>query len=769
MAIRRPPTRLWAWTASSLLPFAAWLACAPAPNPPPRSGPAPAPGVQARASSEPAPEPSGSSGLEVVPTRRDAIVEAIFGEQVQDPYRWLEDGRAPDVGAWVRAQNHRTRQALDQLGVVPALRQRLRALLEVGSISLPAVRKDVAGKLRLFYLRREGAQNQPVLLWRESPEQPDQTLLDLNTLDPNGTTALDYFEPSPKGDLVAYGISRDGSEDSTLYVRDVASGKDLGDTIERTRYASVCWHPDGRGFYYSRYPTRGSVPEGEEQYHRHIFEHRLGNDPKRDPLVFGADRALTDYPSCGLSPNGRWLVVSVHVGWNQTDVFLADTRVRPLKFREITERKPQTYGVVVRNDALYIHTNEGAPRYALYRTSPSAPARRQWKLVLPEHPSDVLDQFDVLGDRLLATYSESTIARLERFDLAGRSLGNLALESLGSIGGISGVHDVPQAFYEFESFLTPASIHQLDLGTAHDTRRLSVPLPIDPLEYRVTQKRARSKDGTAIPYTLVYRHDAQLASGKNPTLLYGYGGFNLSLTPTFLRTVYPFLERGGVYVQANLRGGGEFGEAWHRAGQLSQKQNVFDDFYAVARALVDTHVTTPERLAIYGRSNGGLLTAAAITQHPEMYRAAVSVVPLTDMLRYPRFLLAQLWTPEYGSPAEPAAFKWLYAYSPYHRVVAGTAYPATLFMTAASDTRVDPAHARKMTAMLQAASTSPYPILLRSEEKAGHGAGKPMLKIVDEQADLYAFVLWQLGMLTPPSRAVDPSAERALETAGSTE
>lgn len=764
MASRRPNLRLWLLTLGGLLPFVAAVACAAAPNSPAQTRPAPGPSAPARATEAPR-----APALEVVPTRRDAIVETIFGEQVPDPYRWLEDARAPEVGAWVRAQNDRTRQALDPLGVLPALRERLRALIDLGAVWLPAVRKDTAGNLRLYYKRRTGAQNQPVLLWRESPERPDRVLLDVNALDPDGTTALDYFEPSPNGDLVAYGISRDGSEDSTLYVRDVASGKDLGDTIERTRYASVCWHPDGRGFYYSRYPALGSVPEDEEQYYRRIFEHRLGTDPKSDPLVFGSDRPLTDYPSCALSPNGRWLVVSVHVGWNQTDVFLADTRVRPLRFLEITDRKPQTYGVVVRNDALYIHTNEGAPRYALYRTSPNAPARRNWKLILPEHPRDVLDQFEVLGDRLLAAYSESTIARLERFDLAGKSLGNVPLESLGSISGISGVHDVPQAFYEFESFLTPATTHQLDLGTAHDTRRLTVPLPIDPREYRVTQQRATSKDGTAIPYTLVYRRDANLSSGKNPTLLYGYGGFNVSLTPTFSRAVYPFLERGGVYVQANLRGGGEFGEAWHRAGQLGQKQNVFDDFYAVARALVDTQVTTPERLAIYGRSNGGLLTAAAITQHPEMYRAAVSVVPLTDMVRYPRFLLAQLWTPEYGSPAEPEAFKWLYAYSPYHRVAAGTAYPATLFMTAASDTRVDPAHARKMTAMLQAANASPYPILLRTEEKAGHGAGKPMFKVIDEYADMYAFVLWQLGMLSQPSRAVDPSAGRGLETAGSTE
>lgn len=751
MPCRRTSPRFWAYFAAlGTLTGVPVAACTPALNSAPKSGLAAAPSARAPARVS---APSGAE-LDAVPTRRQDIVETIFGEQVRDPYRWLEAADSPEVGAWTAAQNRRTRQALDGLGVLPELRQRLRTLIEVGSVSRPAISKDKSGKLRLFYRRREGAQNQPVLLWRESPEAADQILLDVNAIDADGTTALDYFAPSPRGDLVAYGISKDGSEESTLYVRDVQSGKDLDDLIDRTRYASVCWHPDGRGFYYSRYPAKGSVPPGEEQYHRKLFEHRLGRDPQADPLIFGADRHHTDYPICELSPNGRWLVATVYVGWNQTDVFLADTRVRPLRFREITEGKQQTYQVIARDDALYIQTNEGAPRYALYRASPRAPERKHWKLLLPEHSEDVLDQFDVLGDRLIAAYSKNTVARLERFDLEGRSLGEVPLDSPGSVSALGGVHDVPQAFFEFESFLEPANIHRVDLAGAAAPARsvplIGVPLPIDPTLYRVVQKHAASKDGTLVPYTLVHRHDVDLTSGDNPTLLYGYGGFNLSLTPTFVRTVYPFLERGGVYVQANLRGGGEFGEAWHRAGQLGQKQNVFDDFYAVARTLVATGVTSSHRLAIYGRSNGGLLTAVAITQHPEAYRVAVSAVPLTDMVRYPRFLMAQLWTPEYGSPSEAEAFKWLYAYSPYHRVVAGTAYPATLLMTAASDTRVDPAHARKMTAALQAATAGNNPILLRTEEKAGHGAGKPMSKVIDEHADLYAFVMWQLGMLKPP-------------------
>ena len=707
---------------------------------------APLPAAAPEAHPEPAPPAPAAFQLPEVATKRDDIVETIFGVRVADPYRWLENGKDPEVVRWVEAQNERTRAALTRTGLVPALKRRLGELLEIGSVSLPDVVKSDTGQLRLFYRRREGRQNQPLLLWRDGLAGSDRTLLDVNLLSADGTIALDYFQPSPKGNLVAYGLSADGSEESTLRIRNVASGEDLTDTIPRTRYASVCWHADGGGFFYTRYPAPGSVPDEELHYHRRVYEHKLGDDPQNDPEVFGAGRAMTDYPACSISPDGRWLLVSVHVGWNRTDLFLADTKRRPLRFVELTEQKEHTYGALVRNEALYVQTNEGAPRYALYRVDPKRPKRSEWKLVMPEHASDVLDHFNVLGDKLIASYSKSAISRLERFDLAGRSLGPVPLPSVGSVDGVSGVHDEPIALYDFESFAAPANVHRLDLNSGEQEVLLTVATPLDPASFQVVRHTARSKDGTVVPYVVVSQRGVDLASGDNPTLLYGYGGFNISLRPRFSRTNYAFLEQGGVYVQANLRGGGEFGEAWHRAGQLAHKQNVFDDFIAVAEALVESGVTRPEKLAVYGRSNGGLLVAAAITQRPELFRAAVSVVPLTDMVRYPRFLMARLWTPEYGSPEDPDAFKWLYAYSPYHRVQEGTAYPATLFMTAESDTRVDPAHARKMAARLQAASSSPHPVLLRTDVKAGHGAGKPMLKVADEHADLYAFVLSELGM-----------------------
>lgn len=716
--------------------------CTPAAVPPPEPVPR---------KSTPTNPTSTRASTATIATRREETTETMFGVTVSDPYRWLEDANSLEVQTWVAAQNGLTRRNLDALGVLPSLQKRLKELLAIGSVGLPAVRRTTTGGLRFFYRKREGAQNQPVLLWRDGNQGAPKALVDVNELASDGTVALDYFDPSPDGSLVAFGLSRNGSEDSTLYVRDVALGRDRPDVISRTRYASVCWHADGKGFFYTRFPAPGSVPAGEEQYHRQLYEHRLGADPDADPLVFGSGREMTDYPDCTISPNGRWLVVSVHVSWNRTDVFLADTQKRPLSFTELTERKEQTYAVVARDNALWISTNDNAPRYALYRASPRNPKRQAWTQVLPEHPRDVLDQFDVFGDKILASYSYSAVSRLERFDQRGRSLGDVAIDTLGGIDGISGVHDEARAFYALESFLAPATIYQVDLKQREPSTFLEVSSSIKPSDYRVEQRFASSKDGTRVPYTLIYKSALSLTSGDNPTLLYGYGGFNISLTPGFLRTTYAFLERGGVYVQANLRGGGEFGEAWHRAGQLDKKQNVFDDFFAVSEALIHDKVTRKERLAIYGRSNGGLLVAAALTQRPELFRAAVSAVPLTDMLRYPRFLMARLWTPEYGDPQDPKAFEWLYAYSPYHRVQPGVSYPAALFLTADSDTRVDPAHARKMVAELQAANASDHPILLRTDGKAGHGAGKPMQKVAEEHADLLAFLLWQLGMLQAPS------------------
>lgn len=683
-----------------------------------------------------------------IATRREPVVELLYGERIVDPYRWLERGDSPEVVAWTKAQNELTDHTLGEIAERAEIKERLEQLLGIGQISRPTVCRTKNKSLRYFYTRREGRQNQPVLLVRDGVHGKDRVVFDPNALSTTGTLALDWWTPSLEGGLVAYGTSQGGSEESTLYVRDVDSGKDLKDVISRARYSSVCWLPGAKRFFYARYPQPGTVPPGEEKYHRRIYEHVVGQDPDSDPIVFGADGQMTDFPGCAISDDGRWLVVRVHLSWSKSELFVADTQKPKLEFVRVTEPGAEhVYNPVPAKDTLYVQTNEGAPRYAIYAVDPRNPKRSSWRLVVREHATDVIASFAVIGNSLLVTYLHEATSRLERFDLSGKSRGQIELFTIGASDGFSGVEDGDEAFFDFESFAVPPTIRRLDLATGKQTvwEEVTTLIPAD--KYAVTSRKAHSKDGTTVPYLMVHRKDVDLKSAVNPTLLYGYGGFNVSLQPRFSRTAYVLLEKGGIYAQANLRGGGEFGEDWHRGGQLGHKQNSFDDFVAVAEHMISERVTAPNRLAIYGRSNGGLLVAAAITQRPDLFRAAVSTVPLADMLRYHHFQIAKLWIPEYGTADNEKQFRTLFSYSPYHHVVDGRAYPATLLMTAEGDTRVDPMHARKLAALLQHATGSDQPILLRVENEAGHGAGKPISKQADEYADLYTFVLWQLGVI----------------------
>ena len=719
-------------------------ACA-APPPLPPEQPAQPPAARAKLVDVIVERSSGRT-LPAIETRREDRVETLHGVRIADPYRWLESSDSPEVRAWVDAQNDLTEKALAKVADRDAIHSRLDELMAIGHVSLPTVRRTKNGALRYFFTKREGEQDQPVLLVRDGLGGKDRVLVDPNAMSADKTTSLDWYSPSHDGSLVAYGTSEGGSEESTLRVRDVASGKDLPDTITRARYSSVCWLADNKRFFYARFPAPGSVPEGEEKYHRKLYDHVLGRDPEKDPMVFGKDQPMTDFPSCTGSPNGRWLVVRVHQGWSKSSLWLADTSAAKLAFSRITDDKEHVYDPLALDDVIYVKTNEGAARYAIWAVDPKRPERASWKKIVGEHKSDVIGGFDAVGGQLFVSYLDKAVSRLERFDRSGKSLGAIPLPTLGTSDGFSGIHDGKEVFFDFESFAIPPSVRRMDLATGKVEVWQEVRANVDTKDFVVAPGAAKSKDGTRVPYLVVRSKRVDDKSGDNPTLLYGYGGFNVNLQPRFSRTNILFLERGGVYVQANLRGGGEFGEEWHRAGQLDKKQNVFDDFIAVAEDLIAEKLTSPSRLAIHGRSNGGLLVAAAVTQRPDLFRAAVSGVPLTDMLRYQNFLIAKLWIPEYGSAEDPKQFAWLHAYSPYHRVEQGTRYPAVLLTTAVSDTRVDPMHARKMAAALQHATRSGLPILLRTEVQAGHGAGKPIHKIVDEYADVFAFLFWQLGM-----------------------
>ncbi len=687
------------------------------------------------------------------PSKVENVVEKLHGVEVSDPYRWLEQADAPEVQAWVEKQNAYTRSVLDKLPARKKIRNRLNELLDIGSIGTPVPRKG-----RYFYTKREGKQNQPVLYVREELKGKDRVLIDVAALSPDGTTALDWWYPSRDGRLLAYGLSKHGSEQSTLYVLEVATGKDLPDAITRTRACSVAWQPDGKGFYYTRYPGEGAVPKGEETYHRHVYFHALGTDPAKDPKVFGEGRVKEDWPSVQLSPDGRWLVVTEQKGWSMTEVYFKDLKKPQSDFLPLFEGRKAVFNVVARNDRFYVYTNEGAARYRLLvadadslnvvnTAQAGADGGTAWRELIPES-EDVLDEVALIGDTIVAQYMRRAFSNLKLFDRRGRMVREVALPTLGTVAGLGGEWDGQELLFGFQSFTVAPSIYRVEMNDKAGTSGAlwqQVETGLDLSAYEVSQVRYPSKDGTLITMFLA-RKKGLKQDGKNPTLLYGYGGFNQNLTPLFSPSRFIFLERGGVLAIPNLRGGGEYGEEWHQAGMLDKKQNVFDDFLAAAEWLIREKWTDRDHLVIQGGSNGGLLVGAALTQRPELFKAVVCQVPLLDMVRYHKFLIARLWIPEYGSADDPEQFPFLHAYSPYHRVKEGTRYPATFILTAESDTRVDALHARKMTARLQAATAGDAPILLRLDTKAGHGAGKPRSKSLDELTDVWSFIFWQLGM-----------------------
>jgi prolyl oligopeptidase len=705
-----------------------------------------------------------------IPTRTEPTVEILHGVAVADPYRWLENAASPEVQRWTDQQNALTRQALDAFPGRQALADRFWQLYGIGSLGVPVPRHKGKAR-RYFYARRDGKQNQPVLYVRDRIDGVDRALVDVNALAADGTRALDWWVPSEDGALLAYGVSADGNEESVLRVRDVATGHDLSDEISRTRACSLAWLPDGKGFYYTRYPASGSVPAGEEKYHRTVFRHVLGQDPARDEKIFGAGRDLKDWPGVTLSPNGRWLAVQVEQGWSKSEVYLLDVQAvapagaspAPPPVRTVVEGIDANFDVVdLLDDRLYLRSNQDAPRGRLFVVDLRRPQRAHWKELLPQS-EEILENATVLHGQIAAVYLKDASSRVRLYTTDGKPQRELTLPGLGSVGGLGSERNGDELFLSFTSFLTPTTIlHERTAdhgaGAARPAVWRQLTAPFDASAFEVEQVRYPSHDGTQCPMFLVHARGALARDGSHPTLLYGYGGFNVSILPHWEPQVVPFLEQGGVYAVAILRGGGEYGEAWHQAGMLGRKQNVFDDFIAAAEWLIGEKITSPRHLAISGRSNGGLLTGATLTQRPDLFRAVISGVPLLDMIRYHRFRIAQLWIPEYGSSEDPEQFKWLYAYSPYHHVRDGVAYPAVLIHTAESDTRVDPMHARKMTARLQAASTG-GPVLLRLESKAGHGAGKPLGKVIDQLTDEWSFlftqIVTQIVTQSVPQRGLD--------------
>jgi prolyl oligopeptidase len=571
--------------------------------------------------------------------------------------------------------------------------------------------------------------------------------VDANKMAADGTVALDWWQESDDGKYVAFGTSPGGSEISTLRVIETASGKLLDENIDRTRAASIAWLPGNSSFYYTKLPRPGDVPAGQEMYNRHVFFHKLGTNPdgRADQKVFGEGRSPQEWPNVHVSDDGRWLVIMAGVTFDRTDVFLKDIKSDG-ELQTVVEGRNFNYGVEIHDGQMYIFTNDGAPKYQIFRVAAESPARENWKAIVPEGEA-VLKNMQMAADQMLLEYEEVAVSRLKLHDRDGKFVRDVALPTIGNTTGLTGSKKSGTAYFGFNSYTVPPAVYAVDVKSGKTSEWARVASNINSNAYETKQVFYTSKDGTKVPMFIVHKKGVKL-NGTNPTMLAGYGGFNISRTPTFNNWLLVWLEAGGVYADAGLRGGSEYGEDWHKAGMLDRKQNVFDDFYAAAEYLIAQKYTDRAHLGIYGRSNGGLLTGAALTQRPELFKAVVCGVPLLDMLRYHEFQIAKLWIPEYGSAENPEQFKFISAYSPYHHVKEGTAYPATLFFASEGDTRVDPLHARKMTALMQAraANNPDRPILLRVLSKAGHGAGKPVTKQVDEWADIFTFLFWQLGL-----------------------
>ena len=679
-------------------------------------------------------------------TKVEVVDETLHGQKISDPYRWLENGDSPETQAFTREELAYTRSLLDALPGREKIHARLKQLYAIGAIGTPHAAGDF-----YFYTRRDGAQNQPVLYVRRGVSGKDRVLVDVNALAKDGTVALDWWSPSHKGALVAYGTSPGGSEISTLHIIDTESGRLLPDTIPQTRAASLAWFADNSAFFYTRYPKPGDVPAGQELYNRRVYCHTLGSDPKNDLLIFGEGRDPQDWPNVSLSEDGRWLVISVEQGWAKSEMYIKNVKANTPP-APVVEGKNFLYRGDVFKDEIYILTNEDAPRYRVFKAPAQNPERANWREIIPQTATKtdaVLMDAKIIQGKLFAQYEKSAISQLKVFSLDGKLQSEVQLPGIGAISTVEGEWDGREAFFAFQSYTVPPTIYRYNASANHSSEWARVEAPIDSSRYEVKQVSFRSKDGTPIPMFIVSKKGMQ-RDGRNPTVLSGYGGFNISVTPAFDRGLYYWLERGGVYAKVNLRGGAEFGEDWHRAGMLANKQNVFDDFIGAAEFLIAQKYTAKEHLGIEGRSNGGLLTGAAFTQRPDLFKAVLCGVPLLDMLRYQNFQIARLWIPEYGSSQNPEQFKWLYAYSPYHHIKPGTLYPAILIYASAGDTRVDPLHARKMVARLQAEAKNgddpSRPILLRIEPKAGHGAGKPLTKTIEEWTDFWSFMSWQLGI-----------------------
>ncbi len=668
-------------------------------------------------------------------TRRDDLVDDYHGVKVPDPYRWLEDQNSPETRAWIKAEDDRTRAVLDGLPGRDAIRQRLTELMNVDVIGVP---REEAG--RYFFSRRKVGQDLPVIYVRQGLEGEDRVLIDPLPLSPDHSTSVTLQDVSRDGKLIAYGIRLGGKDEESIHLKDVDSGQDLGDVLPEANYYGVAIKPDKSGFYYGRRQSAGP----------RVFYHALGSDPARDQQVFGDGLGLGDGVATQLSDDGRYLLLEVWHGSaaEKTEIYLQDLAVAGSPVRPVVNDITARFIGDLAGDRLYVQTNWNAPNGRVFVTDLATPTRDYWREVVPQSDA-VIEGISAAAGRLFVNYTENAHSLLKQFDADGSNGREIPLATLGTTSGAVGRWESHEVFFHFTSFADAGTVYRYEPGHGQPQVWAHVETPVKSDSFDVRQVWYGSKDGTRVPMFVVTRKDVKL-DGSNPTLMTAYGGFDISLTPGFSAEAAAWVESGGVFAQPNLRGGGEFGEKWHKAGMLANKQNVFDDFLAAAQWLIDNHYTNPAKLAITGQSNGGLLMGASLTQRPDLFRAVVCRYPLLDMLRYQDFLVARYWVPEYGEATNPDQFKYIAAYSPYQNVKQGTDYPAVLFVSGDGDTRVAPLHARKMTAMLQWATSADNndgrPILLSYDTKSGHSGGRPLSKQIEELTDELSFFGWQLGV-----------------------
>ncbi|MBI2833045.1 MAG: S9 family peptidase [Acidobacteria bacterium] len=662
-------------------------------------------------------------------TKRGDAVETLHGVAIADPYRWLEDQDAPDTRAWIEAQNRQTAAVLDPLPGKARVQGRLTELLKIDTVSKPYVAEG-----RYFFTKRRADQDLSVLYMRKGAGGADEVLVDPHALSPDHTMSVDFEDISRDGRLIAYGVRVGGQDEVSVRLLDTDTRKELTDTLPTARYSSIGISADNKTIYYSRQTREGP----------RVFVHAIGGDPASDQEIFGSGYGPEKIVGLDLSNTRRYLVIYVLHGAAAEKIELyAQDLQKGTPIATIVNDLDATFDGSVAGDRLFLRTNWNAPNQRVIVVNLLEPAREKWRELVPEGKQPI-EEVVAAGGNVFVSYLENVQPRVRIVTPDGARAGEISFPTIGALDGIRGAWSSDEVFFGFSSFALPPTIYRYRVSTGRQEvwARLNVPIKSEGVE--VKQVWYTSKDGTRVPMFLGYRKGLEL-DGRSPALLRGYGGFNLAQLPAYSARAAFWIENGGVFALANLRGGSEFGEAWHRAGMLENKQNVFDDFISAAEWLIANKYTSSVKLAITGGSNGGLLVGAAMTERPELYRAVVCTYPLLDMIRYHRFLVAGYWVPEYGSSEDPAQFKTLYAYSPYHRVKKGERYPAVLFITGDGDTRVAPLHARKMAALLQASTGSERPILLQYDVKAGHSGGMPVSKTIQDLTDEMRFLFWQLG------------------------